>query len=208
MHQPIASHRPGGTSPTPQVSNMKGRMIRGGSNQHKTPTREAALNSNGAIKWNNFLAMASDIQLVPYLMDVGVLKASFHQVSAIPHVTQREVGSSSNNKLNTTRPMSIRYPQFVEAISLLAFSTAGRLRLLYPDVAGQAPARHPSSTIEKSPGSPRERERMVNPERMVVHGQQSVTSGRHAGGQGSQIAWVPGQTVNALGGIAEMRRKK
>lgn len=43
----------------------------------------------------------------------------------------------SGNTKSAKRDMS--YPQFVEALALLARSAAGRLRLLYPDVAGMEP---------------------------------------------------------------------
>lgn len=167
----------------------------------------AALTSNHGMNWADFLAMASDMQLVPYLMGVEALKAAMHQVSALSNLAQGEVGSSSKNELNTIQPMSMRYPQFVEALTLLASSAAGRLRPLYPDVAGQTPAAHPSSTIDKASGSPRGRERIVRPARLVVDAEQSITGGgEQAGRKSGQSSWARGQTVNALRAVAKMKR--
>lgn len=42
--------------------------------------------------WPDFLAMASDLQLVPRILGVGALKAAMEQVSEAPHRLQRDGG--------------------------------------------------------------------------------------------------------------------
>lgn len=55
--------------------------------------------------------------------------------------TLKHVPSSGQNsrQLNHASAPGMSYPQFVEVLSLLASSAAGRLRSLYPDVAGAEP---------------------------------------------------------------------
>lgn len=51
-----------------------------------------AVSTNGRISWTDFLAIASDLQLVPRLVGVGALKAAVEEVSSAPHRVQKDGG--------------------------------------------------------------------------------------------------------------------
>ncbi|CAM9330078.1 unnamed protein product [Scytosiphon promiscuus] len=101
------------------------------------------ISGSACMFWPGILAVASDLQLLPRLIGLDALKAAMEQVSRAPH---REKGTplggspleqGAEPKRAATAGMS--YPQFVEVLSLLSASAAGRLRPLYPDVAGPEP---------------------------------------------------------------------
>ncbi|CAN0275302.1 unnamed protein product [Ectocarpus sp. 6 AP-2014] len=105
---------------------------------------QTAISKARRIHWAGFLAASSDLQLVPRLIGLGALKAAVEQVSVAPHRMERGNGqggpSSDRNAAATKRSAAgMSYPQFVEVLSLMAISAAGRLRRLYPDVAGLEP---------------------------------------------------------------------
>ncbi|CAM9359647.1 unnamed protein product [Hapterophycus canaliculatus] len=98
--------------------------------------------------WPGVLAVASDLQLIPRLIGLDALKAALEQVSTAPHRVNvsgpgalfggSSLGQSGISKRAATTGIS--YPQFVEVLSLLSASAAGRLRSLYPDMAGPEPS--------------------------------------------------------------------
>ncbi|CAB1118642.1 unnamed protein product [Ectocarpus sp. CCAP 1310/34] len=91
---------------------------------------QTAISKARRIHWTGFLAASSDLQLVPRLIGLDALKAAVEQG-----------GPSSDRNAAATKPSAagMSYPQFVEVLSLVAISAAGRLRRLYPDVAGPEP---------------------------------------------------------------------
>ncbi|CAM9404677.1 unnamed protein product [Ectocarpus fasciculatus] len=101
-----------------------------------------AISKTRRIHWAGFLAASSDLQLVPRLMGLDALKAAVEQVSVAPHRLERGNGQPSSHRNSAAMQRSaagMSYPQFVEVLSLMAISAAGRLRRLYPDVAGPEP---------------------------------------------------------------------
>ncbi|CBJ29850.1 hypothetical protein Esi_0163_0029 [Ectocarpus siliculosus] len=91
---------------------------------------QTAISKARRIHWAGFLAASSDLQLVPRLIGLGALKAAVEQGGP----------SSDRNAAATKRSAAgMSYPQFVEVLSLMAIPAAGRLRRLYPNVAGPEP---------------------------------------------------------------------
>ncbi|CAM9626931.1 unnamed protein product [Laminaria digitata] len=111
---------------------------------------------NSRMCWTDYLAVASDLQLIPRLMGIDALKVAMEQVSSAPHRMQARDGlgdlsgkhSSSLNGEAQQPKMGMLYPQFVESLSLLAAFSAERLRLFYPDIAGTNPC-------NTTPGAPK-----------------------------------------------------
>lgn len=52
----------------------------------RTPIHE-----NGRLAWAGFLAIASDLQLIPRLMGIDTLQAAVEQVSVMPHRVEKDV---------------------------------------------------------------------------------------------------------------------
>jgi len=50
------------------------------------------LDARGRLAWAGFLAIASDLQLIPRLMGIDALQAAVEQVSVMPHRVEKDAG--------------------------------------------------------------------------------------------------------------------
>lgn len=62
-------------------------LLKQGGSKDRTP-----IPNNGRLAWAGFLAIASDLQLIPRLMGIDALQAAVEQVSVMPHRVEKDAG--------------------------------------------------------------------------------------------------------------------